>query len=337
MNHSDTTSDPVSDIAQFDVVAFDHPFFGAVQGIWFVTNEETGKPVLRMELDHLEAELPFRGIVRELSLTEDSRDYAMLEIIGKSLNFVPKILIGDPVPGEVYGGEASWELSHEHRIRARTRVSMNLLLCVSEDGTSDSPTDDIETLLEEPEFRDRLRTAYGDVAESLGLDRSESEHVAAMADQLSEEMAYIEALYDIFQDMRIIEDRLKQLGSVYQRSRMVKDNIDQARRLLAIPMDQYKSDFEKVFLHTCDILVMLNDLEPQIAFIRAMRNDLHPRFWAWAPLMKKWRELSVGRSSTSNELVRETCQFLAQRFLPERDWGLYTKDSNDNRKSESIW
>lgn len=320
-------------------VELEHPFFSAVEGASFVQSETSGKPVMRLPLDGSIAELSFGGIQKELGLDESSSDLNMLLVIEKALNFVPGIKIGDAVPSELHSGEASWEISDKHRAIAQARLSMQLVSWLSGDEAVLHDSSQLEMIAEDPAMKEKINEAFGEAAVKLGIDRENREEVVDLVNGLGEELAYIEALQDQFTLISVVEQRLAELKNIYRSERSVMDELAQVIKLCEVPMQQYREGFAELDAQTGEVIAVLKNMAAQVKFIRTFRDDLHQRFWAWKPLVEKWTQCPARRSRECEGLITETYQFLAQRFLPQSEWDLFSKAQEEaaKKQSETVW
>lgn len=110
-----------------DIVRFDHRFFTSFPDACFRFDEGEGVPVSAFWLGQQQVALPFAGIKREFGIREYAHDAIMLNTIARGLRFVSLLQTGDPIPPELLTGDASWEPTELHRIRARNRIGAQLV------------------------------------------------------------------------------------------------------------------------------------------------------------------------------------------------------------------
>ena len=83
--------------------------------------------------------LLLRSVAREFRIDPKSADGQMLGLIEQALDFVVALKLGDKLPSELSGGEASWQPNAQDRRVATSRVRHSLLRCVfSRLGESDT-------------------------------------------------------------------------------------------------------------------------------------------------------------------------------------------------------
>ncbi len=342
LDSASATSSPVEDVQDHPVptvVAFEHPFFAAVEGTYFRMVEEGDTPVMVTPLETGAVDLRLDGVMRELKLKPDSADARMLDVIALAVTFVQAIRIGDPVPSELHSGKPSWEITDQHRAIAKARVTMQLVTWLSGDEEVMTDMEQLAMVAEDPAMKTKVNEAFGEAAEKLGLGRENREEVVTLVDDLCEELAAIEALRTQLERISVIESRVKELQSIYRSARGVMDTIIPVTRLCAIAMKQFRADFEDVDAQTGEIMAVLKNMDSQVAYIRERRDDLYRRFWAWSDIVEKWHMQPAARSPHTEKLLLETYQFLAQRFLPQNEWELFTKAQERANKvaTESMW
>ena len=57
-----------------DIISFENKFFSASNGVIFFKNEFSGEPIMQIPIDKTAAELPFKGIRKELKLDDEDHD-----------------------------------------------------------------------------------------------------------------------------------------------------------------------------------------------------------------------------------------------------------------------
>ena len=107
-----------------------HPGFRMLGEPVFRLSEGARVPSMVVQLESQDAVLPLRSVAREFKLEPQSGDGRMLGLIEQALDFVVLVRLGDKLPSELYGGEASWEPSAQDRQIAASAVRHNLVRCV---------------------------------------------------------------------------------------------------------------------------------------------------------------------------------------------------------------
>jgi len=322
-----------------ETIIFANKFFAALKNTVFIRDEFSNDTLLRVPLDETSAELPIDGIKRELKLEETDPDFVMLDLVKQALDFVPAVRIGDPIPSEMRTGKASWEITDAHKTAARTRLSLQLVSWMSGDEGVVHDRSQLEMIAEDPAMRAKINTAFTEAAQKLGFESDEKEEVIKLVDQLADELAYIEALRDQFNYAAVIEDRLSDLAQIYRSDRDISETLLQVRKLCKIPMKAFREKFDDVDAQTGEIIAVLKNIDAQILFIQKNRDELYMRLAVWMDLANRWNDQPARRSRHSETLMEATYQFLAQRFLPLKEWELFSKSQEANKKgaSETVW
>lgn len=320
-------------------ITFEHKFFSSVDGVYFHADEISGEPLMCLPIDGKKAQLPLPGIRNELKLEDGSHDAQMLDVVIQALNFVAAIKVGDPVPLELQSGEASWSVSEKHLQIARSRLSMQLVTWMSGDEEIVHDLTQLEMIAEDPAMRSKINDAFGEAAEKLGLGRDNKDEVIALINGLADELAYIEALRSEFEHISVVEQRIEELSQIYRSDQTVSETLLQVHKLCNIPMAQFRDKLDEIDAQTGEIIAVLKNMAAQVKFIREGRDDLFRRFWAWQGLSKKWHATKARRSRECEAMIQETYHFLAQRFLPQKEWELFSKaqEKAANANTESVW
>lgn len=306
-------------------VAFENPFFHKLGDVFFRLSTTNDEPVLVASLSKNQVILPFPGIKRELQLGEMDPDSAMLELLSDGLKFVKGLRIGDPIPREVLTGEASWSLSERHYKIAYQRIALQLVNWMTKGGEQVMDADQILKLAEDPIVKKKINDAFGEAAEQLGVGRNQKELVIGYVNELAQELAYIEALRERFQRILGMMEKVQGLRRLYGSQRQVAEIADQVARLGMRAVHDFGEKFLEIDAQTGEIIAALKNLENQVNYIRGMRDDLYIRLSAWSDVLRDWSGVIVRASSEKPELLRQTYQFLAPRYMQVDEWVLMTK------------
>jgi hypothetical protein len=323
-----------------ETVTFDNKVFSRMEGSYFRKSEQEDAPVFVVNLGGEEVTLPFTGLCREFGIEANSHDDKMLHMIAQSLDFVKFLLIGDAIPKEILTGEASWEVSDEHRRIAYQRLSMQLVTWMT--GGDELQVTDPEQLLqiaEDPATKAKISEAFGAAAESLGYGKDQREVVIERIEELAEEIAFIETLREKYRDVLVMDEKLKKLKAVFGRERSVQDLITPVSRLVVVARDEFEMSFDEIDAQTGEIIGVLKNLKAQKAYIRESRDEIYKRLMAWEDLLASWRKEPVGKSRAIIDLIRETYQFLAPRFMRADEWKLsaHLHDKPGDDSTEVVW
>lgn len=319
------------------VISFEHPFFTAVEGTYFRLIDEADTPVMVTPLETGPVDLKFASVKRELELKDDDPDWIMLQFVGEALRYVKGIRVGDPLPSELHSGEPSWDVTERHRRIAQSRISMQLVTWMSGDEEVVTDADRLTRIADDPTMKEKINEAFGAAAEKLGLGRDKREEVVNLVGSLAEELASIEALRERFVRITIVEDRIAELSKIYESELSSMETIVAVTRLNAIAMEGFRDTFEKLDAQTGEIMAVLKNMGQQVKFIRQQRDDLHRRLWAWDGICANWEQTPARRGADAERMIQETYRFLAQRFLPQKEWELFTKAYAGSKSSETVW
>lgn len=323
-----------------ETVTFENKVFSRMEGSYFRKSEQGGAPVFVVSLGGEEVTLPFTGLCREFGIEAKSHDDKMLHMIAKSLDFVKFLTIGDDIPKEILTGEASWEVSVEHRQIAYQRLSMQLVNWMT--GGDDLLVTDPEQLMqiaEDPGTKEKISEAFSAAAENLGYGRDQREVVIERIEELAEEIAFIETLREKFRDILTMDEKLKKLKTIFGRERSVQDLITPGSRLVVVARDEFELKFDEIDAQTGEIIGVLKNLEAQKAYIRESRDEIYKRLMAWEDLLASWRKEPVGKSKVMIDLIRETYRFMAPRFMRADEWKLsaHLHDKTGDDSTEVVW
>lgn len=306
-------------------VAFSHPAFAKLSNLFFRLGDDAGEPVAIVSLGESEAALPLRGLRREFGIAEDSPDGRMLDLVVRGLAFVKALRLGDPLPSELFTRKASWKIAERHKRIAHQRLTMQMVSWLYGEEHLITNPDELAQVAEDPQTRKRINQAFEEVAERLGIGRERKEEVVGHIETLSDELAYIEALRDLFLHIKSIEQKIQALRKIYARERSVLEVADPVARLARRAIDGFQEKFDECDAQTGEILGAVKNIDAHISYIRAMRDDLHMRLIAWEELLKAWSVVKPEAAPGIPELLRKTYHFLAPRFMPVNEWVLVSQ------------
>lgn len=319
-------------------VNFSIKFFTAVEGSYFRKSNETEEPVFVLNLGGEEVMLPFPGIRREFDIEEESADDQMLELVANGLDYVKVLMPGDDLPKELLTGEASWEISDEHRIIAQQRLSMQLVSWVSGDENLITDPQQLLQIAEDPAVKEKVASAFDEAAIAIGLEAGEGDKVVDLIEELAEELAYIETLRDQFRGVVSMEKKIKMLRNVAAKHRSILDSATSVAKLISVASKEFGEEFDMADGQTGEIIAVLKNITAQKEYIRGTRNSVYRRLVAWDTLLRAWDKESGQYTATIPDLLRETYRFLAPRYMQTDDW-LLTGESQggEEAKTEQVW
>lgn len=313
------------------VVELEHSFFKVFNDPYFkISAPPEEKPVMCANLGDQEVLLSLTGIIRELELEEDDPHRLMLETIGKSLQFVTALRLGDEIPAEVRTGEASWEAGADHLDTARQRLTMQLVTWVSGRETMINDPVELQQLFDDPSTKQKISDAFKQAAERLGVEGQEE--VANMVEGFAEELSYVEALRERYMQIRDLFMKMNVLRKNYHDQNSIIDEIDPVIRLMKQPVSDFQTTFDLIDAQTGEIMSVLSKLDVQRDYVRGLRNELYIRFEAWREIIDQWDGVDPLYPQDFNIAngLRDLYQFLAQRYMAADEWVLMAALSDDN-------
>ena len=314
MPHPDT--EPLRDICRLE-----HPMFSRLGAIIFRRSPTDGTPMMTLAFGEREAGLPLRSLQHAFGIADGSPDGLMLGQIAESLDYVAFLRPGDPLPGEVINGQASWEPSAAHRRTAATRLRMQLLAWHDPAAARDAAAmRDIESRVEnDPAIRGKVQAAFHEAA--AALEMAGSGEVVALAERIGAELAFIEALRERL--LMRAHGLMTQVGQIIRAAgRADHQRREEGTRLLrlgGVALGGFRARFEDVDAQTGEIIAMLRNADGQIAYSRSNRDTLYRSLRAWEPVLDAWRKADKAGDEVGG-LIASTHHFLAQRYLPTSEW-----------------
>lgn len=306
-------------------IAFQHPFFKRVEDIYFRLDENSGEPQAVVKLGEETVSLPFEGLRREFQLTTDTADGQLLTLLAKGLRYVKALRLGEPLPGEVVNRSASWQPLPKHKQIAYQRLALQVLGWLTGDEEIITDPEQLLQVTGDPSFRKKINEAFGEAAVALGLGRENREQVTHYLTDLANELAYIEALRDIFRDIQKMNGKIQALRRLYGTERTVLETADPVARLMDRCVAQFRDLFEQADAQTGEIMAALKNIDLQKTYIQNMRDDLHIRLMVWEEILEAWNLQPVRKSLHAEELLEKTYRFLAPRYMAVDQWVMMTK------------
>ena len=313
-------------------IYFEHKFFKSFQDLYF-RKTDAGEPVAVVTLSkNNEAVLLFDGIRKEFNIAKDSHDDDMLNKVSECLDFVKGIRIGDKLPTEVTTGEPSWTPSEKHFLIAKQRLTLQLVTWMTGDEHIFSTTEEIMMLANDPQTKKNINLAFAEAAEELGLGRDQRDQVIAQIESLAKQLAYVEAMRDIFNDVKRVDEKIQGLRPLFGTDRAMVDTADQVARLAQRCLRSFEEQFETIDAQTGEVMAMLKNIGNQLEYIHKCRDELFKRLHPWEEIIRKWKTVYIVKSEENIMRLREIYQFLAPRFMAVNDWVLVTKRGTEKSK-----
>lgn len=311
----EASSAPMRD-THFD---FEHKVF-AISGAFFSVDPGEKKPVLNITLGDLKASLTFTTLRESFGLAEDGHDVKLLDVVAKGLKFVKIIMPGEQIPGELLDGRASWAVEDRHRLIARGRITVQLVSWVTGHEMIVVEASELEQIVEDPGTKERLKTAFQEIAKKLGVTENAEDTITNMVGSLAQELSYIEALRDRFLHIRALSGNLAKAAQIYRTDRALVSEISRMQGLLKKPLTGYDSIFEQADAQTGEIVGALKSFDTTVHFIRKIRDDLRARLLDWEDLLRAWEETPVEKSQKLEQMLKQTYRFLATNFIETKVW-----------------
>lgn len=310
-----------------------HRAFHMLSNVTFRRAEADETPVMAMSLGERHAAVPLRALQHELGIEDDSPDGRMLALIAQSLDYVAGLQIGDPLPGEVLDGRASWSPGEAHRALAAARLRLQLASWLRPEAAGvvapDAPT--VLRLDDDPAMRQHVNAALDAVVRNLGLPHRMA--VVDLLDRLADELGFIEALRDgLLNRTQAMMETIDHLGRIGRVNHKRSDTLTQVRRLGHAALRQMAFRFEEIDAQTEDVVAALRNLDSQRSFIRSSRDWLYRLQRAWDPLLRQWEATSPLTEIELWRLIERTYRFLAPRYMPVQEWQDFVTGRRHSRR-----
>lgn len=298
---------------------FEHKVF-SLPSAFFCVEPNSKEPVLNILLGDLKAALTFVTLVESFQIEEGGHDWRLLEIVQEGLAYVKQIRPGEQIPGELLDGRASWSVEDRHRILAKGRLTMQIVSSFGGAETIVSDADQLEQILDDPQTTTRMKAAFQQIAQRLGIQGNSEQYLSDRIDDLAQELSYIEALRDRFKDIRKIDTKLGKLTQIYRTDRTLCAEINRMQGLIRKPVREYDMIFDQADAQTGDIVGALKDFHTTVQFIRKIRDEMRAKLLEWEDLLQAWDTTSMERSSQLEHLHKQTYRFLASRYIESKIW-----------------
>lgn len=303
--------------------AFQHKVFSIKDAVFKLSSTE--EPLFHVNLGDLKCGIAIRSMRGEFGIRSDSDDGKLLDLIEKALRFVKEIRPGDSIPKELLDGSCSWSVQDRHRKLAHNRMTVQLASWLSGGESDINDASQLDKIANDPETKQRVQKAFAEAAEKIGLGRDRASEVIDRFETLARELAYIEALRERFQHVRLIMVKLAEMSQIYKQERAIMEELVRVQTLMRNPDGELQNDFGLVDAHTCEIVNMLKKIDMQLAFIRSNRDDLHYKLMKWDDLIGKWESTKIEKGEVLENLMRATYRFVAQHYPVRSNWQLQQK------------
>jgi hypothetical protein len=298
---------------------FEHKVF-SIAGAFFCPDQATKEPVLNITLGDLKAALGFTTLKQSFGLPEEGHDTKLLDVVAKGLKYVKVIHPGEQIPGELLDGRASWSVEDRHRRIAQGRITVQLVSWITGSEMIVVDATELEQVVEDPTTKERLKTAFSEIAKRLNITENPDETITGMVGSLAQELSYIEALRDRFQHIRDIAGHLAKASQIYRTDRALVNEISRMQGLLKRPLGGYDAIFDQADAQTGEIIGALKAFDTTVHFVRKIRDDLRMRLMDWEDLLQDWDDTPLERSQKLEQVLKKTYRFLATNFLETKVW-----------------
>ncbi|MDR3533757.1 MAG: hypothetical protein P4L90_24745 [Rhodopila sp.] len=290
-----------------------------------------------IQLESQEAVLPLRSVAREFGVAPESADGQMLNLIEQALDFVVAVRLGDKLPSELNGGEASWKPNEQDRKIAISRVRHNLVRCVfALMGKSVTISNGgVPGWEEEPENRELLNQAI--TGATAQIDGTNAAEIVARAALISDELAYVESMRRTL--ARGISGPREKLLRIKADQVPVsrQETVKQVQALARRGLTEIMSRFDDVDIRLDDILAMLRDTPAAVAWLRRQRDWLFRTNHAWGPVFADWAGAPNHYDDFLWKVVERTYLFLAPRYMSFQEWSVNDIRMRQEPLRATVW
>jgi len=298
---------------------FEHSVFRAPDPRFVIASD--GEPSLVVELADLAAVIPLKSLRLEFEL-DKGPDGAMLDKVVAGLKFVKTIRPGDSIPREILDGTASWAVEDRHIELAKGRITLQISSWLTGAETVIVDQEALMQLAEDPAVKQRVNSAFSDIAVKLDLPPERKQEVVDRIDQLARELSYIEALRERFGLIKSVGETVAAFQRIYRRDRTVIEDLSRIVNLLRRPLNELQGIFDQVDGMSGEIISLLRNIGRQIEFIRESRDELHQRMMLWDDTIQQFSTIQIERTPENEALMKELYRFLARNFIVEKPWEL---------------
>ncbi len=300
---------------------FQHKVFSVPEAL-FVLDRARGQVVFRISLGGMAASIPLPSLAQTFGIAPDSDDAKLLRMVEKGLKYVREVRPGDCIPNEVLDGSASWTIDPQHNEIARSRLLVQLVSWMTGGESTMSDASEALVMIEQPEIKGKINDAFEEAAQKLGFGKEGKQKIIDMIDQLSREMAYIEALREKIGGFLGIEKKLKMLAYAFRGDRSIAESVSRISALIAPPFAALRQQFDLVDGQTTEIISALKKIGSTIEYVRTTRDRLRETVLLWEEISQAWVDASLERGEQSEQLIAQTYRFVATNFSAGQRWTL---------------
>ena len=282
----------------------------------------TRVPSMVVQLDNQEAVLPLRSVAREFRIAEDSPDGEMLKLIEQALNYVAFLRLGDKLPSELFGGQASWDPTEGDRKLAASRVRHNLVRCVFARTGNSATVKGGMTAGWEEESANRALLKQAITGATTLIEGTDEAEITARVEQLNAEMAYIECMRrTLVRGIMALREKL--LGiKLNEVPASRQDVVKQVQSLGKVGLAGITQRFDAVDIRLDDLLALVRDPVQAVAWLRSERDWMFRTNHAWSAVFADWANAPTHFDDFLWKAVERTYLFLAPRFMSFQEWAV---------------
>ncbi len=285
-----------------------------ITGARFALVGPAQEPRFFVTIGGLQASMSVNTLMEEFHVPRDSEDARLMTTAVRGLKYVEEIRPGDAIPNELIDGKASWSVSSKHRQTAQNRLQVQLLSWLSGKELVITNSEEISNFIGMIENKTQLREAFEAAAVALGRHKKDYESVLLEIEQLSHELAYIEALRDRFAKIGALKEKFNKLIGEYTSDSRLKQEIQRMVALHHKACTFYDKHFAEIDAQTGEVIGALKSRERQVNFIRRVRDELHFITREWDALLARWDEIPTRKSMHMDRLLGDTYRLLANKF-----------------------
>ena len=300
---------------------FRHRVF-TLKGCHFALSPASDEPMFNLQMGELKGSITLPALASEFGIDPETEDGRLLGIVARSLRFVRQIRPGDSIPSEILDGTSSWSVGPHHETVAIARLSYNLIENGAPGLFEANEFAILERMAHDDATRARVSDALVAIARRSGQKSQTRDSVFEQLERVARELAYIEALRERHEKIRMIERKIGEAAKLYRRDRALFEEVQRIQALLKAPLGEFPAILQMAFAQMADMRDVLGNVQQQLQFIRTMRDELHVRFMRWEDMIQIWDPVPPERGETLERTLRATYRFLARYFPQRSEWTL---------------
>ncbi len=154
------------------------------------------------------------------------------------------------------------------------------------------------------------------------IEGTSEREIEARVDTLSNEMAYIECMRRTL--VRGIQGPQEKLLRIKLGEAPIsrQETVKQVQLLAKRGLTEITARFDAVDQRLDDVLAMVRDLDPAVAWLRAQRDWLFRTNHAWTPVFTDWASAPSNFDDFLWKVIERTYAFLAPRFMTFQEWNI---------------